>query len=171
MIAELLEHMQVVTVIAPVDLAGGANSGDWIHLGGKPGFRRCCFLFAKAAGGTGGEDPIVVLQEATSAAGGGAQNLAKISKVYSKEAATSLAAVGAFSIVTQAAAVSYTEGALAEDACLLGIDISADDLSEGFEFVTVNIADVGSGNAQIGCVLAVLYDGRYMGQVAPSAIA
>ena len=48
--AKLLEQFQVVTVIAPVDLTVGANSGDWVHLGTK--FRRCLFLVAKGAGGT-----------------------------------------------------------------------------------------------------------------------
>jgi len=167
---EFLESIQVVSVIEPVDLTSGANSGDWIHLGGTPGFRRCLFLVAKGAGGSAGQDPSIVLQEATSAAGGGAQNLVKIDRIYSKQAATDLTAVGVFTIVSQTESASYTDADLAEQAALIGFEVKDTDLSAGFEFVTVNIADPGAGNSQIGAVLAVLFEGRYLNQVAGSAI-
>jgi len=168
--SEFLEAIQVVSVIEPVDLLAGANSGDWVHLGGVPGFRRCLFLLTKGAGGTGGDDPVVTLQEATTAAGGGAQNLVVVDRIYSKQAATDLTAVGAFTIVTQTAAATYTDPDLAEQAALVGIEVLDTDLSAGFEFVTVNIGDPGVGSAQLGAVLAVLFEGRYLSQVAPSAI-
>jgi hypothetical protein len=168
---EFLESIQVVSVIEPVDITSGANSGDWVHLGGTPGFRRCLFLFAKAAGGTAGEDPTITLQEATAADGTGAQNLVKIARVYSKEAATNLTTTGQFTLSTQTAAATYTTATLAENACLVGFEVKDVDLSDGFEYVTCNIADPGAGNAQIGCVLAVLFNGRYLPEVAPSAIA
>jgi len=168
---EFLESIQVVSVIEPVDLLAGANSGDWVHLGGTPGFRRCLFLVTKGAGGTGGEDPVVTLQEATSAAGGGAQNLVVVDRVFSKEAATDLTSTGVFTIVTQTAAATYSTGTLAENAALIGFEVKDTDLSSGFEFVTCNIADPGSGNSQLGAVLAVLFEGRYLTQVAGSAIA
>jgi len=167
---EFLESIQVVSVIEPVDLLAGANSGDWVHLGGTPGFRRCLFLFTKGAGGTGGDDPTITLQEATSAAGGGAQNLVKIDRIYSKEAATDLTSTGVFTIVSQTAAATYSTATLAENAALIGVEVKDEDLSAGFEFVTINVADPGAGNAQIGAVLAVLFEGRYLTQVAGSAI-
>lgn len=165
---ELLESIQAVSVIEPVDLTSGANSGDWISLAK---YRRVLFLIAKGAGGTAGQDPVITLQEATDASGTGAQNLAAIDKVFSKQAATDLTAVAAFTVVTQTAAATYTDADLAEQAALIGIEVKADELSSGFDFCTINIADPGAGNSQIGAVLALCLEPRYGGQVGVSAIA
>jgi hypothetical protein len=166
---DLAEGFQIVTVLAPVNLLGGANTGDRVHLGKD--FRRVTFLIAKAAGGTGGEDPVVTLREHDAVTSGNSADLAKISRVYSKQAATDLTAVGQFTIVQQAAAATFSNGTLAEEAALLAFEVDADDLSAGFEWVSVDIADPGSGNAQLACVLAILHSPRHLMQVAASAIA
>jgi len=167
--SQLLENAQAISIIEPIDLTAGANSGDWVSMAN---YHRCLFLIAKGAGGTAGQDPTITLQEATAAAGTGAQNLVKIDSVYSKQAATSLAAVGQFTVVSQTSSATYTDAALAEEAGLIGIEVLDTDLSDGFDFVTVNIADPGATNSQLGAVIAILYEPRYgaRGSSMPSAI-
>jgi len=97
----------------------------------------------------------------------------KIAKIFSKQAATDLTAVGQFSIITQTLATTYTDLDLAEQAALLGIEVVASDLSTGFEFVSINVDDPGAGLAQLACVLAILTEPRYGVKAPgmPSAIA
>ena len=74
-----------------------------------------------------------------------------------------LAAIGAFTSVTQSAGNTYTEATSAEAQKIWVLDIKADDLDvdNGYDCVQASISDVGS-NAQLGCLLYILWGARYL---------
>lgn len=153
--ADLLEQVQIVSGFLPVDMQAAANTGDWVSM---KDYERCTIVFFKAAG-TAGDDPTLTLQEATAVAGTGNQDLAAIDSVYVKQD-TALTGVGQFTKVTQAAAATYTDATSAEDAAIWVIDVKAEDMSEGFDCINASVGDVG-GNAQLGCLLYLLWPARY----------
>lgn len=160
------EKMQIVPVIMPVNLATGANSGDYVSL---KNYKRATFIFLGAIG-VAGQDPTLTFKQATSVAAAGEKALETIERVDIKQA-TALSSVGVFTKVEQAAADTYTNGTAGELQKLWVVDVKAEDLdaANGYDCVTVNIADTGS-TAQLGCVIALLSEPRYAQETLPSAI-
>lgn len=163
---DFAEQVQVVSGFVPVNMATAANDGDWVSM---KGYERCSIVFFKAAG-TAGDDPTITLEQATAVAGTGAKNLVAIDKVYVKQD-TALTTVGTFTVTTQTAAATYTDATSAEDQAIWVIDVQAEDLDRDndFDCIRARVADVGT-NAQIGCVLYLMWPARYGQQALPSAI-
>lgn len=161
----LAEACQVVAAIIPIDLATGANNGDWVSL---KNFDRCAVIVFKAAG-TAGDDPVITLKQASDVAGTGAKAL-NFTRIDAKVGAQT--GIGAFTTVSQAAGNTYTDAVSAEAQGLFLIEVQSSDLdvAGGFDCVQVSIPDVGAGGAQIGCALYVLRGARYAGAGLPSAI-
>jgi hypothetical protein len=161
----ILEKMQIVPCIVPVNLATGANTGDWVSL---KNYKRCAVVFVKGAG-TGGQDPTLTFLQATTVAGAGSKNLTSVTR-GDRKAATALTSVGTFTTVTQAAANTFTATDGAAQA-LWVVDIKAEDLDidGGFDCMQVNIADPGTGTA-LGSVLYLLHDPRDVAVPLASAI-
>ena len=160
---DFAQQIQIVSGFVPVNLATGANSGDWVSL---KNYERVTILFFKGAG-TAGDDPVLTLREAKAVAGTDAQDLAVIDKVYVKQG--TLTAVGPFTKVTQAAAATYTDATSAEVQAIWAFDVLAEELSDGFDCIQANVADVGT-NAQEGALLYLLWPARYGKEALPSAI-
>lgn len=141
----------IVPVIVPLDLQT-ARSGDYVSLKNAQGV---CFVVFKGVG-TAADDPDFTVQQASDVAGTGAKDVT-FTQVYKKQG--TLTAVGSWTSETQAASATYSaDGTSAEEQAVYVIQIDADelDVDNGFDCVTMNAADVG-GNAQLGCVLAILY--------------
>lgn len=157
--AQFIENHQIVAGIIPIDLATGANAGDWVSL---KNFRHVtCVLFTAA--GTAGDDPVFKMQQATAVAGTSAKDLL-FDTIYVKATpATLLAAIGQFTKVTQAAATSYTDATHAEIQKIYVVEFDDEDLDveNGFDCVQMSVADVGAGGAQIGCGFYILSNPRY----------
>lgn len=155
--ALFVEQAQIVAGFVPVNLATAANAGDWVSM---KGFSRCTVVFFAAAG-TAGDDPTLTIEQATAVAGTGNKAL-NFTRLDVKQGAD-LAAIGAFTAVTQSAANTYTEATSAEAQKIWVVDIKADDLDadNGFDCIQASISDVGS-NAQLGCLLYILWGARYM---------
>lgn len=153
--ALLVEQMQIVSAIVPVDLQSAANNGDWVSM---KNFARCSIVLFKAAG-TAGDDPVLTVRQATAVDGTGAKAL-NFTRVDSKVG--TLTAVGTFTANTQAAANTYTDATSAEAQGIFVIDIKSEDLdvANGFDCVQFQVPDVGS-NAQLGCALYLLWGSRY----------
>jgi hypothetical protein len=164
-IRRFADEFQVVPAIIPVNLATGANAGAWVSL---KNYSHCTIAIFKGIG-TAGEDPVISVLQATAVAGTSSKAL-NTARLSAKIGATTLAAVAAFTEVTQAAAATYTDAASAENEALWLIDVNAEDLDveNGFDCLSVSIADVGT-NAQIGCALYILSGPRYTPP--PTAIA
>ena len=164
----IFERGNVVSILYPSDLQT-AVADDWIDMSD---YHAIDIIFFKGAG-TAGDDPTLKLTQATSNAGAGEKAL-NVSTYYKKSGTLlSTSSIGGqFTKTTQAA--SYTivgGGTSAEEQAIWGIHVEADqlDVSGGFTHIRASIDDVGT-NAQLGCILAVLWPGRYKGETAPNPL-
>ena len=143
----------IVESFPTVDLTDGTNTGDWISLKGAYG----ALLVFTSGLGTATQDPVITIEQATSNAGAGNKALSPSqsgpANVWKKQAATSLAAVTAW---TDANADMTTnvydeDDTSAEEDLMVAIWIDAADLDVdgGFNHVQASVADVGA-NAQPG---------------------
>lgn len=117
-------------------------------------------LMHKAAG-TAADDPTVTLKQHTASTGGTTANLAIIDHYYLKTEAT-LDGDEAWTKVTQAVAATIADpggaGTSAEHEQLLAIEVSAAQLSDGYNYVSLDYAVAGLGNAQLACTIYILHD-------------
>ncbi len=139
----------VLSQIVPVDLADGANTGHRIDM---KNYGSLAFVYYTAIG-TAAEAPTITLQEHTAATGGTSTNLVNIDEWHEKTEAT-LDGDETWTKVTQTAAATATD-ATWDDAkqVLMVFEVHADELSDGYEWLSVNIAD--TGTAHLGCVLVI----------------
>lgn len=154
-----LGHLfDIVPAFRPVDLMTAANSGDYISLKNAQGV---LILFHSTIG-TAGDDPTITVRQATTVAGGSVKDLAVVTEIFTKQAATDLTTIAGWTKVTQAAAATYTEATSAEQEALWAIQIEADqlDVDGGFDCIAANVADVGA-NAQLGACYYILYGLRH----------
>jgi hypothetical protein len=143
------------TGVAPVDLQT-AQTGKRVSLAHAGGVLIVLFKGA----GPAGHDPTVTLKEHTASTGGTSQNLAIIDHYYLK-AETTLDGDETWTKVTQSAAATIADpgggGTSAEEEQIVAIDVRAEQLSDDYGYVSLDVGDVG-GNAQLGGVLYMLYD-------------
>ena len=139
-------------VVTPVDLQT-AQTGFPVSMKGAESVAFVLF----SAVGTAGDDPIITLREATDGSGTGEQDLAAITSFWYKEGATALDGSQTWTKVTQTAAATLdTDGnADAENASMVIFEVRADQLSDTFTHVTIDVADTGT-NAQLGCAFAIV---------------
>ncbi len=150
----LLERINIAEGVPAVDLQDGANTGDYVSL---QHYDRVAVVLMTGLG-TATEDPTLTIQQATSVAGGSVKSLT-FTDVYTKQAATSLAAVTKWTKTTQTAANTYTNGTLAEEDAIVVVEFRASDLDAdgGFDCLRATVADVG-GSAQPGVIFYILGD-------------
>lgn len=152
----LADELQIAAGFVPVNMASGANDGDWVSM---KFYRHLTVVLFKGAG-TAGEDPTITMEQATAVAGTSAKALT-FTTIYKKQGAD-LFTIGQFTKVTQAAAATYTDGTLAEEQAIVLIEFNAEDLDVegGFDCVRARVADVGN-SSQIGGLLYILSGPRY----------
>lgn len=133
------------------DLAAGANTGKRFHM---RNYDTLGVLLNKNAASAGADDVIITLQEHNANTGGTSQNLAAINAVYRKSVASPLLGTELWVEALQAAAATYTiSGAsFAAHQGYWYFDVESGALSAGFEWLSVNIADPGSGGTILGGV-------------------
>lgn len=140
---------------SPVD-AQTAQTGKRVSLKNAGG---CTIVVIKAAG-TAGDDHSYDLQQHTASSGGTTADLDIISAYYLKDEAT-LDGDETWSRVTQTAASEITEaggaGTSAEHEQILVIEVDARQLSDGYDYISLNSGGEGS-NAQLSTCLYILRD-------------
>ena len=141
------------TAIVPIDLAAGANTGHRLHLKNYGGVA----VVACFNNGTAAEAPTIVFREANAATGGTIQDLDVVTTYYKKEEAA-LDGDEAWTKVTQTAGDITDADWDDANEVLLVAQVNASELSDDFEWISVNIAD--TGTAQVGAVFYVMYDLR-----------
>ncbi len=160
---KLGQDFDIGTGIVPIDLADGTNTGHRLHLKNYGGV---CFA-AYIGVGTAAQAPTFTVQEHTAATGGTSANLVVVTAYHEK---TELALDGdeAWATTAQTAAATVTD-ATWDDAgqSLVAFEVEADQLSDGSEWISVNVGD--PGTAHIGCVFYVMYD--LAEQRAPASLA
>jgi len=141
----------------PVDMQTAANTGKRVSLKNATGVTIVLFK----AIGTAGDDPVLTLKQHTASSSGTTANLATIDHYYLKTSTSALAGTETWSKVTQSAAATITDpggaGTSAESAQIVAIEVGANQLTDGYSYVSLDVADVG-GNAQLGCVLYILHE-------------
>lgn len=160
--ANLAEQLNIVA-FPPIDLANAAGlATPYVSL---KNYSRATILLHKAAGGAA-EAPIITLDQATNVSGASTKALSSITRIHKKESAADLETIGTWTLVTQAAAATFTAGVQLEG--LYSIDVKADDLDvdNGFDCFRAVIADVGA-TAQIGSLLMILWGSRYNPPLTP----
>lgn len=160
---DILSNLNIAQAIAPVDLAGGANNGDWLSM---KNYDTVVALLIKKAG-VAGDDPIFTLKQATKVDGTGAKPL-NFSRIWKKQGAD-LGAITDWTIVDQTPADTYTDATSAEVAAIYAVEIRAEDLdvNGGFDCIQLSVPDVGAGGAQLGCGLYLAAGSRYGSRVNP----
>lgn len=138
---------------SPVDMQTAANTGKRVSLRNCDGVD---IVLVKAAG-TAAQDPVLTLNEHTASTGGTSQVLAALTRRYQKQE-TTLDGDEQWTLATQTAASTMTlDGTSAESEGIYVIPLEASALSDGFDYISVDVADVG-GNAQLGTLFYVLRD-------------
>lgn len=144
----------VTPAIVPVDLAGGAQTGLRIHMRDYDGV---AFVYLAEAGAAG-EDVDLDVQEHDASTAGTSQDLDTVTRWHSKREVT-LDGDEAWVLSTQAAGSEVDLGAdEGENQVIAVVEVQASELSDGFEWVSINSTDPGTTAGKLGAVLAVLYD-------------
>jgi hypothetical protein len=144
----------VASVVAPVDLSTGAQTGQRVRL--RQGTGVAFIYFAGA--GTAGEDVDLDVQQHTAASAGTSADLDVVTHFYSKREAT-LDNDETWVRTPQAAASEVNLGDdEGENQVLAVVEIQANQLSDGYEWVSVNTTDSGTTAGKVGGVLALVYD-------------
>lgn len=160
------EKCQIIPAFLPVNLATGANNGDWINL---KNYNRCAVVFIGGPGAAA-QDPTITLLQAQS--DGGSSKALNFTRIDTKQA-SALTAVGTYTTTTQADGNTYTNATMGETAQVVVIDISVDDMdiANGYDWLQASIADTGS-TSKIGAMFYILHEPKYnSGGVLPTAIA
>lgn len=148
------KEIDVCHAIAPVNLETGANTGARLHLKNYSGV----LIVIYAGAGTANDDLQCDVQEANAATGGTIQDLDVVTAYWHKQE-TTLDGDEAWSKTTQAVASEIADagaaGTSAEQENLVAFAIYADQLSDGFEWISVNIPDLGAAGAKVGCAFYI----------------
>jgi hypothetical protein len=144
----------IASVIPPIDLSSGAQTGTRVHLRNSEGVAFVYF----AEVGTAGEDVDLDVQEHTAASAGTSRDLDVVTRWFSKREAT-LDNDETWTKHTQAAGSEVDLGDdEGENQIIAVVEVSAKSLSDDCQWVSVNTTDAGSTSGKLGCVLAIVYD-------------
>lgn len=140
---------------APVDLTTAGGTGLRANLRNA---QSCIFLVEAAAAASGTEDLVFTLKEHSAASSGTTQNFVNITTAWVKSA-TTLAGTETWAKISQAASATLTlAGAtFAAKQLLLAVQVNTKDLDEGFDYVSLSVADPGTV-ARLGTGLTLLTD-------------
>ena len=143
----LLEQLVAKTITAPVDLNTAANTGARVDM---KGVKRVTFIAILAAGSSTTAHTFTLKQH-TVASSGTPANLSVDNPYYHKiGAATSFTKVDPQG---SAAAAYDLHSLLADSAAIVVFEVLAEQLTEGYRWVSLDTTD--SGGAQLGCVIAL----------------
>ena len=154
----LIEMVNIVECITPVDFTTAANTGDWVSLKHYTGV----LIVIHTSIGTQGQDPDITVEQATAVAGTGNKAL-NIVEGFDKVGATTIPN-GVWTRTTSSDN-TFENLASAENAHILAIDIQIDmlDTANGYDCVQCSIADVGA-NTQLGSAIYIMYGPRIEGK-------
>jgi hypothetical protein len=140
--------------IPVADLAAGAQTGARIHLNKHESVTFVVFMGAVSAGT---DDFVPDVQQHTASSSGTTGDLDVITEFYIKFEAT-LDGDETWTRVTQSAAseVTLTGATYAAHQAIVVFEVDGTQLSDGYEWISIVMADPGSGGTRAGCALAIL---------------
>lgn len=142
------KDFDIVPAIVPVNLNTAGNTGGRVHMRDCAGVAIVIF----ASIGTAASDLAIDVQEADAATGGNIQDLDIVTKYYIKDA-LSLTTATTWAEVSQSAASEIADtggaGTSAEHSQVVVVEVDAGQLSDGFEWISVNVPQPGA--TKLGC--------------------
>jgi hypothetical protein len=145
----------IAKVVVPIDLSSGAKTGSRIHMKDCGGV---AFVYV-ADIGTAGEDVDLDVQQHTAATSGTPADLDTVTHFYSKRDASALDNSEVWVRSTQSVASEVDLGAdEGESEIIAVVEVQASQLSDGYEWVSINTTDSGSTTGKLGTVIAITYD-------------
>lgn len=136
----------------PADAVAAAITGSRVHLKDAGGVS---FVVVASAGSTDILD--VDLQEHDAATGGTSQDLDIITKYY-YQSETTLDGDETWTEGSQSAASEITNIGAASEEQLVVIEVRSEQLSDGFEWVSLNVPDLGTNGTKYVAILNVVHD-------------
>lgn len=139
---------------SPVDSQSGNITGKRIFIGDCGGIT---FLVNKAAG-TANDDPTFTVKQHTAYTSGTSADLAVVTYWYSKQE-TALDNDESWVKTTQSAAATVVGNSTsAESQMLIVIEVDAAQLTDGYAWVSLDLADTGSAGAQLVSATYIKHD-------------
>lgn len=136
----------------PTDAVAGAITGVRSHLKNYSGV-----TFVVITTGSSTDITDVDVQQHTAATGGTTTDLDVVTRFYYKSA-TTLANSESWTKGTQAAASEITDVGAASQQLLLVIEVDATSLSDDYEWVSLNVPDLGTNGTRFCAGIAILRD-------------
>ena len=154
---KMIQELGVEVIAVPNDTFTTAIAGDFINMANAD---RVLFIIAEGLWTNTVDAADVTLAQATNAAGSDAKPLA-FSEKWAKVAFTGGKWVRA-DVTSNTYKLSLTDNTVS------AIEVHAEmlDRDNGFNFVTVNVADPGGNNAALSCIIAIIGGVRYQGDPA-----
>ena len=145
--------------VVPVADTEVALTGHRIHMQNYTGV---AFVVYYGAVSAGTDAPVIDVQQHTAASSGTSADLDVVTEWYIKFE-TTLDGDETWTRVTQSAAseVTLTGATYAATQLIAVIEVTADQLSDGYGWVSVDQADPGSGGTRPGGILAIMYGLQY----------
>lgn len=134
----------------PTDAVAGAITGNRVHLKDA---RACTFIVVATGASTDRLD--LDLQEHNAASGGTSQDLDIITKAY-YQSETTLDGDETWTEWTQSAASEITDIGAASEQQLVVVEVRAEQLSDGFGWVSLNVPDLGTNGTKHVAILNLL---------------
>ena len=129
--------------------------------GKRTSIKNCRMIYAcamVAIAGGGSDSEVYTLNQANAASGGTSSSFAVITEYYLKTgASTTMANTEAWTRTTQAAGSTVTL-ALAAKEHILAIPVYADALSDGYSYISLDLADPGTGGTRFCSIFYIHND-------------
>lgn len=136
----------------PADAVAAAITGNRIHL------KDCGGVSFVVIAGSGSTDILDLdLQEHNAATGGTSQDLDIITKYYYQDE-TTLDGDETWTEGSQSAASEITNVGSASAQQLVVVEVRAEQLSDGFEWVSLNVPDLGANGSKYVAILNIAHD-------------
>lgn len=142
----------ISTAFVPTDAVAGAITGKRVSLRNAGG---CTIVIQTSGGSTDITD--VDLQQHTAATGGTSGDLDVITSYHYKSEAT-LDGDETWTRGTQAAASEITNVGAASEELLLVIEVEATQLSDGYDYISIDVPDLGTNGTRFCSGLYILRD-------------
>jgi hypothetical protein len=139
----------------PTDIVAGAVTGKRVHL---RNYAAATLVVVCGSGSTDIGD--LDLQQHTVSSGGSPLDLDIITHYYLKDA-TTLDNSTAWTKTTQSAASEVTDAGSASKQQIIVVEVNADALSDGYQWVSCDMPDAGSNGTKYACGIWILTGLRY----------
>lgn len=155
MVAALGNKIDIGIGAVPADVVAAAITGKRFHL------KNYASVTIVVVAGSGSTDIMDVdLQQHTALTGGTSTDLDIITQYFLKEA-TTLAGTEQWAKVTQAVASEITDIGSASKQQLAVIEVDSAQLSDGYEWISLDMPDAGSNGTKFAAILYIGHGLRY----------